>query len=89
MNVKIIPAGRDGMLAMHPGEILKELYLDGTDLDAEKLAELMSVHITEVEAILNCSLDISEEIAKRLSVALGTTAELWLNLQKSYIERLN
>lgn len=38
---RIVPAGRNGVPSIHPGEILKEMYLDPLGLSFNKLAVRM------------------------------------------------
>jgi antitoxin HigA-1 len=77
----------NGMRPVHPGEILRE-ELDVLELSANALAAALDVPGNRITAILNGQRGITADTALRLSRYLGTTAEFWLNLQKSYELRL-
>lgn len=68
----------------HPGEILKELCLEPLGLSVTRVAEALDVSRKTLSAILNGRAGISPEMAVRLSLAFGTSAESWLNQQTQY-----
>ena len=68
----------------HPGEILKELCLDPLELSVTRAAQALGVSRKTLSAILNGRAGISSEMAVRLSIAFGTSAESWLNQQTQY-----
>src|SRR5713226_10094971 len=85
-NTKIITEG----VAMrmynppHPGEIIKSLCLEPLELTITKAAKALGVSRKTLSAILNGRAGISPEMAVRLSIAFGTSAESWLNQQTQY-----
>lgn len=79
---------RNGMPPMHPGEILKELYLNPMGLSVNKLAIRMGVTATRMNQIVHGTRGITADTALRLSKVFGTSAQLWLNLQNTYELRL-
>ena len=68
----------------HPGEVLKTLCLEPLNITVTHAARSLGVSRTTLSAILNGRAGISPEMAVRLSVALGTSAESWLNQQLQY-----
>ncbi len=66
-----------------PGEVLKELYLDPLDITITHFAELIGVSRKTISSIINGRAPITVDMAMRLSVALNTTPELWLNMQQA------
>lgn len=68
----------------HPGEIIRELCLEPLDLSVTDAAEALGVSRKTLSSILNGRAGISPEMAIRLSIAFGTTAESWLNQQVQY-----
>lgn len=68
----------------HPGQILKNLYLEPLDLTVTVLAETVGVSRKTMSAIVNERKSVTPEMALRLSRAFSTTPELWLNLQRQY-----
>ncbi len=73
----------NGMRPVHPGEILRD-ELEALELSANFFATALDVPGNRITAILNGQRGITADTALRLSRYLGTTAEFWLNLQKSY-----
>jgi addiction module HigA family antidote len=69
---------------LHPGEVLREEFLVPLGLSPGALAKAMGVPRTRVERIAAESIGITADTALRLSRALGTSAQLWLNLQIRY-----
>ena len=68
----------------HPGEILRDHYLEPLRLTNAALAEILGVSRKTVSKIVNKRGAVNPEMALRLSRAFNTTAELWLNLQRTY-----
>jgi len=68
----------------HPGEILRELCFEPLGLSVTAAAEALGVSRKTLSAILNGRAGISPEMAIRLSIALDTSAESWLNQQAQY-----
>jgi addiction module HigA family antidote len=69
---------------LHPGEILREEFLVPLDLSPGALAKAMGVPRTRVERIAAETSGVTADTALRLGKALGTSAQLWLNLQTRY-----
>jgi addiction module HigA family antidote len=74
---------RNGMRPVHPGEILKE-EMEELEMSARALAKAINVPSNRVSAIVNGTRGITADTALRLSRYLGTTPELWMNIQKTY-----
>jgi addiction module HigA family antidote len=69
---------------MHPGEVLREEFLIPLSLSAGALAKTCGVPRTRIERLANEDAGITADTALRLGKALGTSAQLWLNLQNAY-----
>jgi antitoxin HigA-1 len=69
---------------LHPGEVLREEFLAPLGLSPGALAKAMGVPRTRVERIAAESTGVTADTALRLSKALGTSAQVWLNLQNRY-----
>ena len=65
----------------HPGEVLRELCLKPLGLTVTEAARALDVSRKTLSGILNGRGGISPEMAVRLSLAFGTTAESWMNQQ--------
>jgi antitoxin HigA-1 len=65
----------------HPGVILRKHYLAPRGITVTELARATGLTRKHISNIVNGSAAISPESAFRLSKVLGTTPQLWLNLQ--------
>jgi addiction module HigA family antidote len=68
----------------HPGEIIRTLWLEPLGLTVTDAAAALGVSRKTLSALLNGRAGISPEMAVRLSMAFGTSAESWLNQQMQY-----
>jgi antitoxin HigA-1 len=68
----------------HPGEVLRELCLKPLELTVTEAAAALGVSRKTLSSILNGRAGISPEMAVRLSLAFGTTAESWMNQQVQF-----
>lgn len=71
-----------------PGEILIEEFLRPLGVSQNRLARDIDVPVSRVAAIIKGERAITADTALRLAKYLGTSAELWLNLQADYELRL-
>jgi addiction module HigA family antidote len=77
MATKLLPP-------VHPGEILREEFMQPLDLSSNALARAIGVTAARVNDIANEKRGITADSALRLARYFGTTPELWMNLQKRY-----
>ena len=68
----------------HPGNIIKEDYLLPLAITIKDMADTLGVSRKTLSKIINEKGAITPNMALRLSRALDTTPEFWLNLQKNY-----
>jgi addiction module HigA family antidote len=68
----------------HPGEIIKGLWLDPMSVSITEAAHAMGVSRKTLSKIVNGRGRVTPEIALRLSIALGSSAESWLGHQAAY-----
>ena len=69
---------------LHPGEVLREEFLQPLRMSAYALAKALSVPLNRITAILAGERAISADTALRLGRFFGTTPEFWINLQGAY-----
>ena len=69
---------------MHPGEMLREEFLEPLSLTPYAVAKACGVPRTRIERIAREELGISADTALRLAKLFGTSAAFWLNLQTRY-----
>ena len=68
---------------IHPGEILAD-ELAESGMTASELARILGVPPNRITQILAGKRAVTADTALRLGQWLGTSPELWLNLQKLY-----
>lgn len=69
---------------MHPGEVLKELYLDPLDLGAIAFARRLGVPRTRIERLVKGVTSMTPDTALRLARVFNTTPSYWMNMQSNY-----
>lgn len=69
---------------VHPGEVLLEDFLKPLGISQYRLAMEMKVYPRKINEIVHGKRAITADTALRLSRYLGTSAELWMNLQSLY-----
>jgi len=81
---------KNGMRPVHPGEILQEEFMKPSDprINANTLAKALEVPANRITAIIKGQRGITGDTAVRLAAFFNTTAESWMNLQKTYELRL-
>lgn len=77
-------APKRGLPPAHPGEVLKEMFIDERGLSITEVAIGIGVRRPNLSAIINGHNGISAEMAIKLSEAFGTTPQFWINLQNIY-----
>lgn len=68
----------------HPGQILREMYIDPLEVSITNAAEALDVTRQSLSDLVNGKTGISVVMAIRLSIAFNTTPEYWVNLQTQY-----
>ena len=68
----------------HPGEFIRETYMEPFDLSCRYLAEKLNVAASTLNRVLKTQSGISPEMALRLSKAIGRSPESWLAMQDAY-----
>ena len=68
----------------HPGEFIRETYIEPFDISIRSLAENLGVAASTLARIVSERSGVSPEMALRLSKALGRSPESWLAMQDSY-----
>ena len=68
----------------HPGEFIRETYIEPFDISIRSLAENLGVAASTLARVVAERSAVSPEMALRLSKALGRTPESWLAMQDNY-----
>lgn len=69
---------------IHPGEILKEEFLERLKISAYRLAMDICIPQTRISQILKGNRRMTADTALRLSKYFGNTPKFWLGLQDDY-----
>jgi len=69
---------------IHPGEILKEEFLDEMAVTAYRLSKETFIPQTRISEIIKGRRRITADTALRLAKYFGTSAKFWLGLQDDY-----
>ena len=72
------------MRPVHPGEILREDFLEPLDMSVNALALALNVPATRIHEIVKERRSITADTAERLACYFGGDAVSWLNLQAIY-----
>ena len=78
-----IPATKNGMPAIHPGEFIQEI-LDDLGMSQAALARTLGVSPMRISHVVREERPVTAELALRLGRAFGQTPQMWLNLQADY-----
>lgn len=68
----------------HPGEMLKEEFLIPLSLSITEMSKKLDVTRQTLSDLINKKRSVSIEMAFKLSKALNTSPEMWLNMQMQY-----
>lgn len=77
----------ENLSAFHPGYYVNDLIED-LDMTQEEFAKRLNITPKNLSELINGKAPMSRNIAKNLSVMLGTSVEVWLDLQKKYDQKL-
>lgn len=72
------------LIAFHPGYYIKEMIED-LAITQDELAKRLDTTGKTVSELLNGRINLTDEMALRLSIVFDTSVDMWLNLNKSYI----
>jgi addiction module HigA family antidote len=68
----------------HPGEMLLEEFLKPMELSQVELAKRLKIPFQRVNQIIRGRRSVTPDTALRLAKVLGTSVDLWLNLQLAW-----
>ncbi len=66
---------------VHPGEVLREEFLEPMGLSQVELAKRLDIPFQRVNMIVNEKRAVTPDTALRLSRLFDTTVDFWMNLQ--------
>jgi addiction module HigA family antidote len=69
---------------MHPGQVLREEYMEPAHLDAAGLARILDVDPSRIAPLIADQGALTSDLALRLARCFQTTPQFWLGLQTAY-----
>lgn len=75
---------KNGMRPIHPGEVLREEYLEPLNLSVNALAKCLKVPASRMNDIVLERRGVTPDTALRLAQFFGGDAQSWLNLQQAF-----
>ena len=75
------------IVAFHPGSYIADIIED-MEISQAEFATRMGTTTKTLSYLINGQANISNDLAKKLSVMLGTSVDVWLNLQSTYDKKL-
>lgn len=69
---------------IHPGEVLKEEFLEPLGISAYRLSKDIFIPQTRISEILKGRRRVTADSALRFAKYFGTSAKFWLGLQDDY-----
>jgi addiction module HigA family antidote len=78
-----IPTTKNGLPAIHPGELLAEILHDRS-MSQAALARVLGVSPMRISHVIHGERPVTAELALRFGRAFGQSAQFWLNLQTDY-----
>ena len=66
-----------------PGEILSELFLKDRGITIKAFAEAVGCTPKHISNVIHGKARIEADLATKIAAVLGTTVEIWLNLQNT------
>lgn len=76
----------DSLIAFHPGFYIKK-YLSAQGMKQSELANRLNVSEKVVSNLVNGQINLTEDLANGLALVFGTSAKLWMNLNKRYFDK--
>lgn len=74
------------LIAFHPGYYVKD-YLEDQGITQEELAKRLQTSPKNISDLVNGKINLTDEMAMKLSIVFGTSSTMWLNLNRKYIEK--
>jgi len=75
---------KNNMRPIHPGEILREEFLEPLGMSANALSMELRVPAPRINEVVRERRGVSTDTALRLARFFNTTPQFWLNLQTSF-----
>jgi addiction module HigA family antidote len=78
-----IPATKDGLPPIHPGELLEEILHD-LGMSQAAFAKAVGVSPMRISHVIRGGRPVTADLALRFGRAFGQSPQFWLNMQSGY-----
>ena len=75
------------IVAFHPGYYIADI-IEEMGISQAEFATRIGTTAKTLDQLINGQANISNDLAKKLYVIMGTSADVWLNLQDTYNQKL-
>lgn len=76
----------DNIIAFHPGYLIKDI-IEGEGMTQDELSKRLGTSAKTVSKLINGKIDLSMEMAMKLSIVFDTSVTMWLNLNQDYLKK--
>lgn len=77
----------ENIVAFHPGYYIAEIIED-MGISQSEFADIVGITVERLCGLVNGKVNISKGIAEKLSVMLGTSVDVWLELQNAFERKM-
>ena len=79
----------DNIIAFHPGYVIKDILEGGEGMSQDELSKRLGTSAKTVSKLINGKIDLTREMAMKLSIVFDTSVTMWLNLNQDYLKKEN
>ena len=73
--------------AFHPGYYVNEI-IENSNITQEEFAAKSGISTETIRKLVKGEIKISDDLAQQLSLMMGTSIDVWLNLQSEYDKKM-
>lgn len=73
------------LIAFHPGYYIKDM-IEAEGMSQDELAKRLQTSSKNISDLLKGKINLTDEMALRLSIVFGTSVSMWLNLNQGFIK---
>lgn len=74
------------LITFHPEYYTQEI-IDDMEITQEEFSKRIETTVKTLSELINGQIELPEQLALHLSNMLGTSVDVWLNIQKVYTEK--
>lgn len=78
---------KNNIIAFAPGFYLQK-YLENQEISQEEFSKRLNISKSKMSKIINGNISLDDETISKISIVLGTSKELWRNLENKYRDKL-